>query len=128
MRPIADAFDQTVFHGIDVAIFDMARVIDFIADQVLPKSDAAFAARDANVAEPLPFWKGRCKTALDQPPPHREIAIVRRQGPDRMQMLGQHHEGIDREGMIAPRRGDRLAQQSDLVDAQGFAAAPAGSP
>ena len=35
-----------------------------------------------------------------------------------MQMIGQDDEGIDREGMIAPRRRDRLAQQSDLVDEQ----------
>lgn len=104
MRPILHTFDQTMFHRIDVAIFDMARVIGFIADQVLPKSplpDAAFAARDANVAEPLPFWKRSCKSALDQPPPHREVAIVWRQGPDRMYVIGQDYEGIDREGMIA---------------------------
>jgi hypothetical protein len=41
MRPIADTLDQAMFHGIDVAIFDMARVIGFIADQVLPRSAVA---------------------------------------------------------------------------------------
>ena len=67
MRPIADAPDQAMFHGIDVAIFDMASIIGFITDQVLPEAplpDAAFAARDANVAEPLLFWKCPCKPAL----------------------------------------------------------------
>ena len=37
-----------------------------------------------------------------------------------MQVIGQDDEGIDREGMIAPRRSDRLAQQSDLIDEQGL--------
>jgi len=36
-----------------------------------------------------------------------------------MQMIEQDDERIDRERIILPRRGDRLAQASDLVDEQG---------
>ena len=63
MRPIPHRFDQAVFHGVDVAIFDVARIIGVIADQVLPESplpDAAFIARDPNIAAPLPSWKRPC--------------------------------------------------------------------
>ena len=37
-----------------------------------------------------------------------------------MQMIGQHDEGIDREGMVAARDGDGLAQARDMIDEQGF--------
>ena len=70
-RPIADARDQMVFERIDVAIFDMAGVISFVTDQMLPESplpDAAFAACDVNGAEPFAFWQRPRKTALDEPP------------------------------------------------------------
>lgn len=74
---------------------------------MLPKPslpDTAFAARDARIAAPLVFRERPCEPALDQLPPHREVAIVWRQGPGRMQMIGQHDEGIDRERMIALQR------------------------
>ena len=56
IRPIAHARDEAVLERIDVAIFDVARIVGLVADQVLPKSplpDAALVARDANGAEPL---------------------------------------------------------------------------
>jgi hypothetical protein len=43
---------------IDVAIFDIAGVISFVTDQMLPESplpDAAFVACDPNGAEPFPL-------------------------------------------------------------------------
>jgi len=45
MRPIADPRDQPMLERVDVAIFDMARVISLIADQMLPEPplpDATF--------------------------------------------------------------------------------------
>lgn len=98
-----------MLHGIDITIFDVAAVVGFIADQVLPEPslpDTAFVARDTRIAAPILFWQRPCKPALDQPPPHREVAIVWRQGPDPMQMIRQHDEGIDRERIVAPRRGN----------------------
>jgi len=62
------------------------------------------------------------QVALDQPPPQREIAIIWRQSPDRVQMIGQNDEGIDREGIAPPRRGDCSAHRAGLV------AAPTDSP
>jgi hypothetical protein len=53
---------------IDVAIFDMARVVSIIADRMLPKSplpDAAFAARLANRTESFLLGQRPGETVLD---------------------------------------------------------------
>src|ERR1700751_3166220 len=113
MRPIAHACDEPMLDRIDMAIFDVASIIGLIADQVFPKTalpDAALIAREANCAPPLLFRQRFRKTALDESPAHREIVIARRQTPDRMQVVGQHDESVNREGMAAARGGDRLAE------------------
>jgi hypothetical protein len=79
IRPIADTRDPSVLDRIDVAIFDMARAISFVADPMLPEPplpDAAFAARLANRAEPFPFRQRFRKAVLDQPPAGREVAVA----------------------------------------------------
>ena len=123
MRPIAHARDEPMLDRIDVAIFDMARVIGFVADQVFPETalpDAALVAGNANGAAPLAFRKRLREPALDQSPARREIAIAWRQPPDRMQMIGQHDERGNFEAVGLPRRGDGLAQISDMLDKQGL--------
>jgi hypothetical protein len=37
-----------------------------------------------------------------------------------MQMIGQHDERVDRKGMVFARDGNRLAQERDMIDEQGF--------
>src|ERR1700704_410911 len=67
IRPIAHARDEPVLERIYVTIFDMARIISLIADQMLPKSalpDAAFVASDAHGAEPLSLGNARAKRFL----------------------------------------------------------------
>src|SRR5216684_610221 len=123
IRPIAPARDEPVLEWIYITIFDMARIVSLIADQMLPKSalpDAAFVACDAHGAEPLPLRQRSREAALDQAPARGKIAIAWRQVPDRMQMIGQHDECADREGMALASRGDRLAQGRDMVDQQGL--------
>jgi hypothetical protein len=122
MRPIAHTRDQSVLDRIDAAIFDMAHVIGLVADQMLPEPtlpDAAFAAGRADGTEPFLFWQRPGKTALDEAPASREIAVAGRQRPDRMQVIWQDDERIDGEGMILPGRSDGLAQGGDMVDEQG---------
>ena len=80
MRPIAHLCHQTVFHRIDITIFDMATVVSFVTDQMLPESplpDAALAACDPNRTEPFPLRQRPRKMALDEPPAGREIGIAR---------------------------------------------------
>ena len=53
IRPILNSADQAVLHRIDHAIFDVARVVGLIPDQVLPEPalpDAAFTAPDTDGA------------------------------------------------------------------------------
>src|SRR5262245_19452100 len=105
MRPIVYAADEAVLERIVPAILDVARVVGFVADKVLPEAalpDAAFIARDADSAAPLRLRQCLREAALDQSPARREVAIARRQGPDRMQMIGQYDEGIDLEVMGSP--------------------------
>jgi hypothetical protein len=48
MRPIAHTCDESVLERLDVAIFDMTRVIGLVTDQMLPESalpDAALVVR-----------------------------------------------------------------------------------
>jgi hypothetical protein len=90
-----------MLHRVDVTIFDMAGTISFIANQMLPEAslpDAAFAALDPNRTHVLLFRQGLCEVHLDQPPACREIGILPRQGPDRMEMVGENHKRVDREG------------------------------
>jgi hypothetical protein len=56
--PIANPFDQTVLHRVDVAIFDVAGIVSFIANQMLPEAplpDAAFVAFDPNGTQLFPL-------------------------------------------------------------------------
>jgi hypothetical protein len=123
IRPIAHARDEAVLERIDMAILDVACVIRLVADQVLPERalpDTAFIAGNTNGAEPLLLRQRARKPALDQPPARGEITIAGRQLPDRMQMIGQHDECVDRKGMALPRCGNGLTQSRDMIDEQGF--------
>jgi hypothetical protein len=67
MRPIAHLRDEAVLERIDITIFDVARVVGLIADQMLPEPplpDAAFVACDTNGAEVLPFGSARANRVL----------------------------------------------------------------
>src|SRR5215218_4838445 len=111
MRPIAHARDEAVLQRVDVTIFDVARIVGLTADEMLPEPplpDAALVAGDANGVEPLILRQCSCEPALDQAPARGEIVIAGWQRPDRMQMIGQHDEGVDREGMALTRRSDGL--------------------
>src|SRR5205807_2664392 len=47
-------------------------------------------------------------------------AVAQRQVPDRVQMIRQHDECVDREGIALASGGDRLSQGSDMIDKQGL--------
>jgi hypothetical protein len=117
MGPIAHAGDKAMLERIDPAIFDVARVIGFVADQVLPEAalpDAALVARDANGTASLQLRQTLREAALDQPPTGREVAIAWRQLQDRMQVIWQDDECADFEVVGLSRGGDRLAQRCVL--------------
>ena len=118
MRPIADARDQAVLDRIDITVLDVAAEILVVADQVFPKPtlpDASFAARKAHRASQLGLRNGFGEVDFDQPPTQRKIGVAGRQRPNRVDMIGQHHHGVDRKGVARPRKPRRLAQHVDIV-------------
>src|SRR5690349_4051127 len=116
MRPILNARDKAVFHRVYVAIFNMPRVVCFIANEMLPKAslpNAALAARQANGAQPLLFRQRLCKTRLDQAPARRKIGVVRRQRQHGMKMIRENDERVDLERIATACRCDRIAENTD---------------
>lgn len=100
MRPVANARDEAVLDRIDGAIFDVAAEIFVVADQMFPEPalpDPAFAARDADRAALLGLRDGLGEADLDQPPAQRKIGVIRRQRPNRVNVIGQHHHRVDGE-------------------------------
>ena len=124
VRPIAHARDEAVLERVDITILDVARVVGFVTYQVLPEPalpDAALVTRYANRAESFLLRQRPCEAVLDQSPACREIRIAGRQTPDRMQVIGQHHDCVDGECMTLACRGNGCAQGLDLIDEQGLA-------
>src|SRR5579871_3439275 len=81
--------------------------------------DAALAALDPGSAERLVVGQGADEPALDQAPAAREVRVVGWQGPDRMQVLGKHDEGVDAEGLMAKRPARRFPERIDVFDERG---------
>ncbi len=109
---------QAVLDQVDVTILDVASEILMVADQVLPKPtlpDASFAARHAHRASPLGVGNRLGKIDFDQPPAQRKIGIAGRQRPNRVDMIGQHHHGVDRKRVARLREPRRRAQRADIV-------------
>src|SRR5215212_10651984 len=110
-----------MLHWIDVAIFDVAGVVRFVPDQMLPESPLpypAFVACEPNGAKPFPFRQRSRKAAFDEPPARGEIGITRRQ--DGMQMIRHYDKCVDDERKAAPSPGDRISQFCDMFDQQSF--------
>jgi hypothetical protein len=78
----------------------------------------AFVARRANRVERLLLRQRSRETVLDQPPARREIMVARRQAPDGVQMIGKHHEGINRKFAAVTNRGDSFAQDLYVIEEQ----------
>ena len=117
MRPILGPFDKSMLHRIGVAISDMRTVIRVVPDVMLPESPlphAAFAPRD--MARPShSLGHLQCESRLDHTPPRREIRIAFRQRPHAVQVIRQHHLGVNRKWPLDPRDPHRIAQPVDFT-------------
>jgi hypothetical protein len=118
MRPIAHTRDKAVLQWIGLAIFDMACVIGFVADQVLSEAalpDAALVASATNGTAPLVFRQRFAEATLDQPPARREVAIPGgSSGSHAADQAVPRMRRCRAVGLLY--RGDRLAQISDMID------------
>ena len=101
MRPIAHTRDKAVLQWIDLAIFDMACVIDFVADQVLPEAalpDAALVASATNGTAPFVFGSVFPKRlSVSRQRVEKSLSLAEAQ--DRMQVIRQYHECVDVEAV-----------------------------
>jgi hypothetical protein len=67
-------------------------------------------------------WVGRARIPIDQAPAHRKIRIAVGQSPDRVQMIRQDHDRIERKWVTLPHVTERGAQFAYVVDENtGFA-------
>ena len=117
VRPIADSGDKTVLDGIEVDVIDVSFKISIVTNGVLPES----ALPKGVFPTPVPRDRsarlndGSRKSTFDQMPSVREICISIRQRHHDMEVIGQNHDRIDRERMLAPRQHHRRAQIGDMI-------------
>jgi hypothetical protein len=105
--PVPDADDVAVFYRIEVDVIEVPRKIVRVAQRMcsqyrrcqIPLS--ALAARLAEIGSPE--RQSTRKAALDQAPARGEVGIAIGQGPDRVQVIRQHHSGFDRKRMTCAR-------------------------
>jgi len=116
---------MSVLDGIDVDVIDVTSQIIIIPDLVLPESslpNAAFTFEPTAFTNRFATLDASREAGLDQHPAAREIGIPGRQGPDRVQVIGQHYPGHDLERVPAFDDSDRGSQIVDAVYQQ-----PAGA-
>jgi hypothetical protein len=69
-----------------------------------------------------PRGKAREKVAFDEAPACCKVGVGGGQCPNRVKMVGQHDDGVDRERVVRPRVTKRRAQRFDVVRQQAPAA------
>lgn len=110
---------------VEVDIIHVRREILVVADRVLPEAplpDAAFLAAQARLGAPLASGQTSGEDRLDQPPACREIGVGCRQGPNAMEMLGEHYPRVDRERVASADDTNRVSQEINVPCQQVIAA------
>jgi hypothetical protein len=95
----------------------MVLVIQFVAQRMLPKSplpDAAPPVAETGSRHRL-FGTAQSQPILsevffDDAPAFRVIAIIRRQGPDGVNMIGEYHQRIDTKRLVLLAMAKRISQ------------------
>ena len=107
-----------MFDGIEMNVFDVPREVLIVADGVLPEPPLPqcvfpiWMAFDGNAfGNELPG-----KATFDLTPTAGEIRVVRRQGEERMQVIGQDYNRVDIERIFSSRRAKRCAKRRDMID------------
>jgi hypothetical protein len=85
---------------------------------VPPLPEADFALADLAIAPPVLAADGAAEPRLQLAPADGEVGVVRRQPPDRVQMVGQHHHRVHAHRMLARGRGERRPERIDPLDQQ----------
>ena len=84
--------------------------------------DATLPIRATDARAPLRRCHAAGEEGLDQPPPGREVVIIRRQRPDCVHVIGKDDESVDCKRAGAPDTPDSIAQEIDAIGEQRVAA------
>jgi len=117
-RPFANARYQTVFDGIVVNVIDMAKEIVLGPDRVFPITSlpkGKFAVRVA-IDRDAGIKQHGAEVSFDASPASSEIRISFRQGQDRMKVIRQDDDGINRKGPFLSGQAKRGAKRADMID------------
>jgi len=96
---------MTMLARVVVDVVHVPGEVGIVADAVLPEAalpDAALPAFLTAGREGLFRHQGAGEVRLDQAPAQPVAGITRRQGTERMQVVGQHDDGVDPPGGISP--------------------------
>jgi len=86
-----------MFHWIVVNVFHVSPPVFFVSDQMFPKPSLPHRSPVVVVGTPLYFPRDGF---FDFPPAPGKIRIARREAPDAVQMVRQHHDGVDMKGTL----------------------------
>ena len=119
MRPSFGRIYQAMFHRVEMNILNVLDEVILIPDLMFPKTvlpDGLFACAKKGIRlTTLEFITAfPAEITLYLPPPHREIGIVFRQGPNTMEMIGQQHKSIYGKGVASDNMLKGFPDQLDL--------------
>jgi hypothetical protein len=113
MWPVADTFDIPVLHTVVMDIIHVLCIIPSVTDGMFPKAplpNSTLLACQPHRRAPLGDRQCLSESGLDEPPARGNICIALRQGPEAIQMVGQHHPGLDMERVALTHTTHRFTQ------------------
>jgi hypothetical protein len=118
MRPIAHSSDQSMLHRIEMNVINVPLEVGLIADCVLPKATLPkprFAIAGSHDHHTGLDDRSR-KASFDQTQSIRKISVAIGQRHYEMQVVRQHHSGINCKRALAPCGRSGTAQRLDMID------------
>lgn len=122
IRPIGHTRYEAVFDRVVVNVIQVRAEVGFIAHEMLPEPGLPQTAVLSRCRYVSAFEQAG-DAGLDEPPAHGKVAVVWRQSPDRMHVVGEDDPRIDRERKVSAYCRDARSQGRDrfTVGKQGTA-------
>ena len=117
IRLIRRVLHQAVLHRVEMRVIHVGRIIDAIADRVLPKPslpNPALTLVLSNRRPTLSRWNRLREQFLQFPPSPREFIIVRWKRPNAVHMVRQYNPGVDMERRSPPNIPHGLPERIDV--------------
>lgn len=119
MQPLGYRLHPAVFDRIEMNVIEMPRVIVVVANRMLPEAalpDAPFATARSYPGSLLRTWDRLHEADLDRLPSVGEILNPGRQCLHAVQVVGQHHPGVDVKGPLLAGQSYGFAQCVDVAN------------